>query len=76
MEPVTFILEVRRGNKVVHRMGAVPGAPSEWSSPSALADIQTPQGPLRGILIVSCIRGQEESVIPDNFPVPGFAEGL
>jgi hypothetical protein len=59
MEPVHIYLEVRRGDKVLLRMGAVPGGPSVWDASTPMADIQTPQGPLRNITILSSIRGEE-----------------
>jgi hypothetical protein len=62
MEPVSIYLEVRRGKTVLLRMGAAPGGLGEWDSPTPLNDIQTPQGPLRNITILSSIRDKERTV--------------
>lgn len=72
MQAVSIVVEVFRGDKLIHRIGTIPGVPAEWSSPYPLADIVTPQGSLRGLLIVSCLRGQEVEALPEDYPAPDF----
>jgi hypothetical protein len=64
MQPIELYLEVRRGKEVLLKMGAVPGGPSAWSAISPLADIQTPQGPMCEILLLSSIRGKDWTLAP------------
>jgi hypothetical protein len=70
-EPVSILVEVRRGKTVLMRMGAGVTGPAIWSAPTPMADIQTPQGPLCEILILPSLRAHHWRIdTSDEKPVP------
>jgi hypothetical protein len=72
-ELVTILLEVRRGNKVIMRMGCSPRGPAVWSAPTPDADIITPDGFLTEILVLPSLRGSKWQEVPEAPPLPTYS---